>query len=137
MNHYVLHFANFSYLLTDTFAIYTDDPDSMASEGIKKLYYAIGEVSDMTGLETHVLRYWETEFEQLKPRKNRAGRRIYTAEDIAVVERIQHLLRVEKYTIEGARQVLKRGGTPSPPTSDQRRELIALRGFLESLLKRI
>ncbi len=74
----------------------------MAGEGIKKLYYAIGEVSDMTGLEAHVLRYWETEFEQLKPRKNRAGRRIYTVEDIAVVEHIQHLLRVEKYTIEGA-----------------------------------
>lgn len=109
----------------------------MASEGIKKLYYAIGEVSEMTGLETHVLRYWETEFEQLKPRKNRAGRRIYTAEDIAVVERIQHLLRVDKYTIEGARQALKRGAPMIPPTSDERRELLALRGFLESLLKRI
>ncbi len=137
MHHYVLHFANFSYLLTDTFALHTNDLGSMASAGIKKLYYAIGEVSDRTGLETHVLRYWETEFEQLKPRKNRAGRRIYTAEDIAVVERIQHLLRVEKYTIEGARQVLKKSDSTSIPVSGQRRELIALRGFLKSLLKRI
>ncbi len=137
MHHYVLHFANFSYLLTDTFAFHTNEPGSMASAGIKKLYYAIGEVRDMTGLETHVLRYWETEFEQLKPRKNRAGRRIYTVEDIAVVERIQHLLRVEKYTIEGARQVLKKSDSTSIPVSDQRRELIALRGFLKSLLKRI
>ncbi len=109
----------------------------MAGEGIKKLYYAIGEVSDMTGLEAHVLRYWETEFEQLKPRKNRAGRRIYTVEDIAVVERIQHLLRLEKYTIEGARQVLGRSDGVPQPASDQRRELLALRAFLESLLKRI
>ncbi len=109
----------------------------MAGEGIKKLYYAIGEVSDRTGLEAHVLRYWETEFEQLKPRKNRAGRRIYTAEDIAVVERIQHLLRLEKYTIEGARQVLGRSDGIHRPASDQRRELLALRGFLESLLKRL
>ena len=137
MHHYVLHFANFCYLLTDTFALHTNELGSMASTGIKKLYYAIGEVSGRTGLETHVLRYWETEFEQLKPRKNRAGRRIYTAEDIAVVERIQHLLRVERYTIEGARQVLKRSDGMSIPASDQRRELIALRGFLESLLKRI
>ena len=137
MHHYVLHFANFCYLLTDTFAFHTNEPGSMASTGIKKLYYAIGEVSGRTGLETHVLRYWETEFEQLKPRKNRAGRRIYTVEDIAVVERIQHLLRVERYTIEGARQVLKRSDGMSIPASDQRRELIALRGFLESLLKRI
>ena len=109
----------------------------MAGEGIKKLYYAIGEISHMTGLEAHVLRYWETEFEQLKPRKNRAGRRIYTVEDIAVVERIQHLLRVEKYTIEGARQVLGRSDALHRPASDQRRELLELRGFLESLLKRI
>ncbi len=109
----------------------------MAGEGIKKLYYAIGEVSNMTGLEAHVLRYWETEFEQLKPRKNRAGRRIYTVEDIAVVERIQHLLRVEKYTIEGARQVLGRSDGIHRLASDQRRELLELRGFLESLLKRI
>ena len=101
----------------------------MASPGIKKLYYAIGEDSGRTGLETHVLRYWEPEFEQLTPRKNRAGRRIYTVEDIAVVERIQHLLRVERYTIEGARQVLKRSDGMSIPASDQRRELIALRGF--------
>lgn len=109
----------------------------MASEGIKKLYYSIGEVSDRMGLEAHVLRYWETEFEQLKPRKNRAGRRIYTAEDIAVVERIKHLLRVEKYTIEGARQVMGQSGAQRLPTSIQRRELIALRGFLETLLKKI
>ena len=109
----------------------------MAGEGIKKLYYAIGEVSNMTGLEAHVLRYWETEFEQLKPRKNRAGRRIYTVEDIAVVERIQHLLRVEKYTIDGARQVLGRSDGIHRLASDQRRELLSLRGFLESLLKRI
>ena len=109
----------------------------MAAEGIKKLYYSIGEVSEMMGLEAHVLRYWETEFEQLKPRKNRAGRRIYTLDDIAVVERIHHLLRVDKYTIEGAKQVLGRGGTPSTSLTEQRRELMELRGFLENLLKRI
>ena len=109
----------------------------MAAEGIKKLYYSIGEVSEMMGLEAHVLRYWETEFDQLKPRKNRAGRRIYTTEDIAVVERIHHLRRADKYTIEGAKQVLGRNDAPRVAMTDQRRELLELRGFLENLLKRI
>lgn len=75
--------------------------------GISKLYYSIGEVSELTGLEPHVLRYWESEFPALQPRKNRAGRRVFTEEDIRTVERIQRLLRDDKYTIEGARQVLE------------------------------
>ena len=133
----ISRFKTFLYLSPNSAVVPTNDPGSMAGEGIKKLYYAIGEVSDRTGLEAHVLRYWETEFEQLKPRKNRAGRRIYTVEDIAVVERIQHLLRVEKYTIDGARQVLGRSDGIHRLASDQRRELLSLRGFLESLLKRI
>ncbi len=108
----------------------------MRDDGIRKLYYAIGEVCEATGLEAHVLRYWETEFEQLQPRKNRAGRRIYTEEDLVVVRRIQHLLRVEKYTIEGARQALAREGEEAG-AAERRRELMALRVFLEKLLQRL
>ncbi len=77
-------------------------------DGIQKLYYSIGEVSERTGLEAHVLRYWESEFPMLNPRKNRAGRRVYTEEDIRTVERIEVLLRDDKFTIDGARQVLER-----------------------------
>lgn len=84
-----------------------------------------------------MLRYWETEFEELRPRKNRAGRRIYTADDITVVKHIQHLLRVDKYTIEGARQVMNQSSGVSLTTGDQRRELIELRGFLENLLHQL
>ena len=108
----------------------------MGSDGIKKLYYSIGEVCALTDLEPHVLRYWESEFDGLQPRKNRAGRRIYTEDDLAMVRRIQHLLREEKYTLEGARQVLARAGT-APPSEEARRELLALRGFLEKLLQRL
>lgn len=108
----------------------------MHSDGIKKLYYSIGEVCALTDLEPHVLRYWESEFDRLQPRKNRAGRRIYTEEDVAVVRRIQHLLRVDKYTLEGARQVLAREGRDGPSEAAQR-ELLALRGFLEKLLQRL
>ncbi|MFQ5571794.1 MAG: MerR family transcriptional regulator [Rhodothermales bacterium] len=109
----------------------------MRNEGIKKLYYSIGEVGEMMGLEPHVLRFWQAEFDQLRPRKNRAGRRIYTLDDIAVVRRIYHLLRVEKYTIEGARQVMARKDRRVDTPEGSQRELIALRGFLENLLQRL
>lgn len=78
----------------------------MKDPAIRKLYYSISEVSKMTGLEQYVLRYWETEFEQLTPSKNRAGNRIYTSKDIALILFIKKLLREERYTIEGAKQVL-------------------------------
>jgi DNA-binding transcriptional MerR regulator len=86
--------------------------------GIKKLYYSISEVSKITDLEQYVLRYWESEFEQLKPAKNRAGNRIYTNRDIKLILYIKKLLRDERYTIEGAKQVLKTY-TPDGDTGEQ------------------
>ncbi len=77
------------------------------STGIKKLYYSISEVSKITDLEQYVLRYWESEFEQLKPQKNRAGNRVYGNKDIKLILHIKQLLREERYTIEGAKQILK------------------------------
>lgn len=71
-----------------------------------KLYYSISEVCRMTGLEAHVLRYWETEFVQMRPRKNRAGNRAYRAKEIQFVHYIRHLLHDEKYTIQGAKKKL-------------------------------
>jgi len=79
----------------------------MKDLSIKKLYYSISEVSKITDLEQYVLRYWETEFEELKPQKNRAGNRIYTNRDIKLILYIKKLLREERYTIEGAKQILK------------------------------
>lgn len=78
----------------------------MKDFGLKKLYYSISEVSKLTALEQYILRYWETEFEQLKPGKNRAGNRIYTNKDIKLILQIKKLLRDEKYTIEGAKKIL-------------------------------
>ncbi|NOZ08829.1 MAG: MerR family transcriptional regulator [FCB group bacterium] len=77
------------------------------SEKVKKLYYSISEVSEMTGLKQYVLRYWETEFSNLKPQKNKAGNRAYRESDIAVVREIKRLLYDERFTIEGARQYFK------------------------------
>ncbi|MEW6508403.1 MAG: MerR family transcriptional regulator [Bacteroidota bacterium] len=79
----------------------------MKDFGLKKLYYSISEVSRLTGLEQYILRYWETEFEQLRPGKNRAGNRIYTNKDIKLILQIKRLLREEKYTIEGAKKILE------------------------------
>ena len=105
--------------------------------GIRKLYHSIREVSEATGLKPHVLRYWESEFEQLRPKKNRAGNRTYTARDLDVVMRVQRLLRDEKYTIEGARTALTRelGEAATPPAlpADARTRLAELRAFLADL----
>ncbi len=79
----------------------------MQEKPIKRLYYSIAEVSEITGLKQYVLRYWETEFPELKPRKNRAGNRIYKKSDIQLLFTIQRLLYQDKYTTEGARQKLK------------------------------
>jgi len=79
----------------------------MPREAIKKLYYSIGEVSEVTDLKQYVLRYWESEFPQLSPAKNRAGNRTYREKDIELVSFIKTLLYEKKYTIEGARQKLK------------------------------
>ena len=76
---------------------------------IKKLYYSIGEVSKMTDLKQYVLRYWETEFKQLKPPKNRSGNRTYRQKDIDTIFAIKTLLYNKKFTIDGARKQLNTG----------------------------
>lgn len=105
----------------------------MSDDQIEKLYYSIGEVSDLIGYEPHVLRYWEEEFDVLNPRKNRAGRRIYTKEDVATIERIRHLLKDEKYTIEGARQAIERDEAERKRYAEVADDLKELRSFLKTL----
>jgi DNA-binding transcriptional MerR regulator len=71
--------------------------------GLRKLYYSIGEVSELTGIPTHVLRYWESEFAQLRPRKGRTGNRLFQEKDIRIVNQIKELLYDKRYTIAGAK----------------------------------
>ena len=78
----------------------------MSDHIARKVYYSIGEVCDLTGLKPHVLRYWETQFEVLNPGKNRAGNRVYRAQDVELVMLVKNLLYVQKYTIEGANKRL-------------------------------
>jgi DNA-binding transcriptional MerR regulator len=81
-----------------------------------KLYYSISEVKQITGVEPYVLRFWETEFPSLHPRKNKKGHRTYRKKDIGLILKIKELLYKNKYTIPGARDVLsgKRVAPPAP-----------------------
>ena len=73
----------------------------------EKLYFKIGEVCDLVGVQAHVLRYWETEFPQLSPQKNRSGQRSYRRRDVEISLRIKELLYDDMYTIAGARKKLQ------------------------------
>jgi DNA-binding transcriptional MerR regulator len=73
----------------------------------QKLYYSITEVAEMAQVKPHVLRYWETEFSLLRPRKNRAGNRVYRERDVRLVLMIRQLLYDEGFTIRGARKKLR------------------------------
>src|ERR1022692_2325914 len=87
-----------------------------------KLYFKIGEVSELLGVEPYVLRYWETEFAVLSPKKSGTGHRLYRRKDVELLLRIKHLLYEKRFTIEGARQSLQataRAPTPRPAARAQ------------------
>jgi DNA-binding transcriptional MerR regulator len=85
-----------------------------------KLFYKIGEVCEITDTQPYVLRFWESEFPQLAPRKNRSGQRVYQRKDIDTVLRIKRLLYEEEYTIAGARKKLDEEGVPASAESSSR-----------------
>ena len=79
----------------------------MKRKAESKLYYSISEAATMTAVKPHVLRYWETQFEILHPKKNRAGNRVYRPKEVQTVLLVKRLLYEEKFTIEGARRRIK------------------------------
>ncbi|HVJ08612.1 MAG TPA: MerR family transcriptional regulator [Acidisarcina sp.] len=93
---------------------------SVKTEIPDKLYFRIGEVSRLCAVEAYVLRFWETEFSQLRPNKSGTGQRLYRKRDVEMALRIKRLLHEEGYTIAGARQILqaesrRKGGQPELP----------------------
>ncbi len=103
-----------------------------------KIYYSISEAAGMVGVEPYVLRFWEKEFPQTKPRKNRAGNRIYKPSDIERVKRIKRLLHDDGYTIEGAKNLLKReaGSAGVDPRAEEVRDLLhEIRVEIEKIIK--
>src|SRR5689334_24678367 len=86
-----------------------------------KLYFKIGEVSELLGVEPYVLRYWESEFPILSPKKSGTGHRLYRRKDVELLLRIKHLLYEKRFTIEGARQTLH-GDSPKSRAPREARE---------------
>ena len=109
-----------------------------------KLYRSISEVSDMLGVKAHVLRYWETQFSMLRPKKNRAGNRMYRPEDVRLLLRIKELLYDRRYTIAGARRTLLDDRKLDEPQvelafseADRRLMMIEVREELKALAARL
>lgn len=105
-----------------------------------KLFYKIGEVSKILGVEPYVLRYWETEFPFLKPRKNKSGQRVYVKKDVELLLAIKNLLYQERYTIEGVRKRLGLGPAETenkPEQESQKKEVRQPARVVEHIKKRL
>ena len=107
---------------------------------MKKLYYSIGEVSELTSVDAHVLRYWETVFKELHPKKNNAGNRVYKEKDIEVILKLKELVQEKKYSTKGAQQVLedqKNEDTNTDIPIPVKKDLQEIKVFLKKLADRL
>jgi DNA-binding transcriptional MerR regulator len=111
-----------------------------------KLYFRIGEVASIVGVEPHVLRYWETEFRSVRPQKSAKGQRIYSRRDVETLLKVKELLYAHRFTIAGARRKLREGGVEPPPPDQaaaheevqrMRDALIEIRGEVIALLNEL
>jgi DNA-binding transcriptional MerR regulator len=109
----------------------------LAEEEKGRTYHSISEVSAIAGVETHVLRYWETQFKMLRPKKNRAGNRMYRTKDIALVMNIKRMLYEQGFTISGARKKLLEDRRTSPGSSKSAAEKEGATQFLRDVRKEI
>lgn len=113
-----------------------------------KMYYRIGEASELVGEKPHVLRYWESEFKGLRPQKSSKGQRVYSRRDIDLLLKVKHLLKDQRFTIEGAKKRLREGAVDvqqvaselvAPATRDGalRGALVELRADVAAFLARL
>ncbi len=101
----------------------------------EKLFFKIGEVCDLAGVQAHVLRYWESEFPMLAPQKNRAGQRVYRKRDVEMALRIKELLYEDQYTIAGAKKRLTnelRGGGKLKVVGEEDGQAVAVESVTET-----
>jgi len=103
-----------------------------------KLYFKIGEVSSIAELPSYVLRFWETEFKRIRPKRTSSGQRLYRKRDVELILKIKYLLYEKKYTIQGAKQYLKSKTTkikkeyPTRTLEEIRLELEKIRDLLDT-----
>jgi len=100
---------------------------------IKKLYYSIGEVAKMFGVSTSLIRYWESEFSNIKPKKNKKGNRLFMDRDIEAIHLVYHLVKEKGYKLDGAKEVLKQKGE----TAERNFKVISSLKSLKKLLSDI
>ena len=100
---------------------------------IEKKYFSIGEVADMLDVATSLIRFWESEFDIIKPKKNRKGNRQFTKEDIENVKLIFHLVKEKGYTLQGAKDLLKSNSGNVKDKMEMLESLKEVRGFLKSI----
>ena len=91
-----------------------------------KLYFRIGEVANLVGVEPHVLRYWEREFRSIRPTKSAKGQRVYSRRDVENLMRVRDLLYADGFTIAGAKKKLQRNGTEPEALADSEADVEAV-----------
>jgi len=118
---------------------------SLRRELPAKLYYRIGEVAGIVGVEPHVLRYWESEFRSIKPQKSAKGQRVYSRRDVETLLKVKELLYAHRFTIAGAKRKLREGGIEPPGEDDpnveearrMREALLDLRNDIVAFMKEL
>lgn len=104
---------------------------------IEKKYYTIGEVAEMFGVATSLIRFWESEFDTIRPKKNRKGNRQFTKEDIENIRIIYHLVKEKGYTLQGAKDILKNSSGKVKDRMELIESLEKVKGFLVDLRKKL
>lgn len=103
-----------------------------SEEPLKKRYYSISEVAAMFGVSTSLIRFWENEFEVLKPHKNAKGDRRFTPENISQMKQIYHLVKERGFTLQGAKQELRHANESGKKKGEALQTLLDLRSKLEA-----
>jgi DNA-binding transcriptional MerR regulator len=118
---------------------YATPPPAMPykERDIEKQYYTIGEVAAQFNVAPSLIRFWETEFEELRPRKSKKGNRLYTPQDIDTFRTIYHLVKERGYTIPGARDMLKQKGPQLKEKIDVIQSLERIRKFMVTMKKEL
>lgn len=122
-------------MMREEFSIFqTEFPDVPYKEKeIEKKYFTIGEVADELGVATSLIRFWEGEFDIIKPKKNRKGNRQFTKEDIKNVKLIYYLVKEKGYTLQGARDFIKSDADQAIGRVDMIESLKKIKSFLEQI----
>lgn len=109
----------------------------MDKDKLTKLYYSIGEVAALINVNSSTIRFWEKQFDQLSPKKNKKGNRLFTPSEIQLLSKIEHLLHHQGYTIEGAKIFLKEINTKEKKEEEVIKKLIKIKKNLDLLKNKI